>query len=138
MKETNIQARQMFEKAIALDPHYAGAYAGLGATYWLEWASQWSATPQTLARAAEIAQQAVVLDDALPGPHSILGMVKLWQKQYTQATAEAERAIALDPNSASGYDNLAFVLMCVGQPEELRRQRRQCGLTLVSFNASTP
>jgi adenylate cyclase len=31
-KEANIQARQMFEKAIALDPKYAGAYAQLGWT----------------------------------------------------------------------------------------------------------
>ena len=33
-KETNVQARQMFEKAIALDPQYAEAYAWLGWTYW--------------------------------------------------------------------------------------------------------
>ena len=33
-KETNAQARQMFEKAIALDPQYAEAYAWLGWTYW--------------------------------------------------------------------------------------------------------
>ena len=33
-KEANAQARQMFEKAVELDPQYAGAYAGLGMTYW--------------------------------------------------------------------------------------------------------
>ena len=32
-KEANVQARQMYEKAIELDPQYAGAYAGLGWTY---------------------------------------------------------------------------------------------------------
>jgi adenylate cyclase len=32
-KETNAQARQMFEKALELDPHYAAAYAGLSITY---------------------------------------------------------------------------------------------------------
>ena len=32
-KETNAQARQMFEQAIALDPQYAEAYTGLGWTY---------------------------------------------------------------------------------------------------------
>jgi adenylate cyclase len=35
-KEANAQARQMFEKAIELDPKYAGAYASLGQTYFLE------------------------------------------------------------------------------------------------------
>jgi adenylate cyclase len=117
-KETNAQARQMFEKALELDPQYAAAYSGLGTTYFIEWVSQWSADPQNIARAAEVAQQAIVLDDALPGPHSMLGMAKLWQKQYEQATAEAERALALDPNSAAGYGNLAFLLMSVGRPEE--------------------
>ncbi len=32
-KEANAQARQMYEKAIALDPQYAEAYAALGWTY---------------------------------------------------------------------------------------------------------
>jgi len=36
-KETNEQARQMFEKALALDPQYAEAYTWLGWTYWREW-----------------------------------------------------------------------------------------------------
>ena len=35
-QETNIQARQMFEKAVALDPRYAEAYVWLGWTYYLE------------------------------------------------------------------------------------------------------
>src|SRR5262249_27707511 len=36
-KEGNTQARQMYEKALALDPQYAEAYAWLGMTYWAEW-----------------------------------------------------------------------------------------------------
>ena len=108
----------MFEKAIELDPQYAGAYAGLGFTYFLEWFSQWSADPQNLARAEEMLQKATALDESLPRAHAALGFVKLWQKQYAQATAEIERALALDPNSATGYGNLAFVLMSVGRPEE--------------------
>ncbi len=117
-KETNAQARQMFEKVLELDPQYAGAYAGLGFTYFMEWFSQWSADPQNLARAEEMLQKATVLDESLPGAHASLGMVKLLQKQYAQATAEIERALALDPNSAHGYSNLASVLMAVGRPEE--------------------
>ena len=44
-KEANSQARQMFEKAIELDPHYAAAHAGLGWTYFLDYFSQWSTDP---------------------------------------------------------------------------------------------
>ena len=35
-KEANTQARQMFAKAIELDPQYAAAYVSLSYTYWTE------------------------------------------------------------------------------------------------------
>ena len=57
-KEANAQARQLFEKALALDPQYAEAYALLGETYYLEWIWRWSADPQTLEQALALAQQA--------------------------------------------------------------------------------
>src|SRR5262245_62923574 len=41
-QEAIAQARQMFEKAVALDPQYAEAYAWLSTTYYLEWAWRWS------------------------------------------------------------------------------------------------
>src|SRR5882672_1269158 len=47
-KETNAQARQMFEKALELDPKYAEAYAFLGGTYLREWILQWSQDSQAL------------------------------------------------------------------------------------------
>jgi adenylate cyclase len=43
-KETNAQARQLFEKAIVLDPQYAEAYARLSRTLSVEWVFQWSRT----------------------------------------------------------------------------------------------
>ena len=74
-KEANVQARQLYEKAIALDPQYADAYVGLGWTYYMEWIWRWSLDPQTLPQALALAQQALALDDALPIAHSLLGMV---------------------------------------------------------------
>src|SRR5712692_3190143 len=118
-KELNAQARQMFEKAIELDPQYAGAYAMLGWTYFFDWFFQWNPNrAQSLERAFELAQRAVALDDSLPLPHWTLSRVYLWQKQHEQAIAEAERAIALDPNDADGYWNLGNTLAFVGRPEE--------------------
>src|SRR5215813_13559308 len=71
-KEDNLQARQMWEKAIALDPQYAEAYAALGWTYWLAWAVRWSADPQSLEQAAKLAHQALALNDSLPSAHTVL------------------------------------------------------------------
>jgi adenylate cyclase len=118
-KEANAQALQMFEKALELDPQYAEAYAGLGVTYGNDWFYQWNKDPaQSLERAFELTQQAVALDNSLPRPHQVLGMVRLAKKQYDQALAEGERAIALDPNDADGYMNLGVILAFAGRPEE--------------------
>ncbi|MBI3756964.1 MAG: tetratricopeptide repeat protein [Deltaproteobacteria bacterium] len=118
-KETNAQARQLFEKAIALDPQYAEAYAYLGWTYHREWFFRWTADPQTLERAFELAQQAVALDDSLPVAHSVLCQVYGQQQQYDQALAEGERAIALDPNNADSYARKGAGLLFAGRPEEV-------------------
>src|SRR5262249_27218326 len=83
-KEANAQARQMFEKALALDPQYAEACAHLSWTYWVEWVEDWSAAPKTLELALALAQQALALDDSLPAPHFNLSSVYAQQQQYEQ------------------------------------------------------
>jgi len=117
-KEANAQARQLYEKAIALDPQYAEAYVRLGATYSLEWFQRWSTDPQHLERALTLAQQAVALDDSLPVAHSALGIIYTQKQQYDQALAEGERAIAFDPNNAGSYALLADALCFAGRAEE--------------------
>jgi TolB-like protein/Flp pilus assembly protein TadD len=117
-KEANSQARLLFERALALDPQYAGAYALLGWTYLFDWFFHWSQDPQNLERAFELAQRARALDDFLAEPHQLLSTVYLWQKQYEPAITEVERAIALDPNYADNYNVLAIILNNVGRPEE--------------------
>jgi len=64
-KGANAQARQMFERAISLDPEYASAHSWLGWTYWIEWSFGWGQDPQSLERAFELAQMAIALDDSL-------------------------------------------------------------------------
>jgi adenylate cyclase len=124
-KESNVQARQMFEKALALDPQYAEAYTFLGWTYHLEWIWRWSVDPQTLERALALAHQALTLDDSLPAAHSLLSFVYAQQQQYEQALAESERVIALDPNSADSYTMQAEVLNLAGRPEDALRVAEQ-------------
>jgi adenylate cyclase len=116
--EDNTREREMFERAIELDPSFAGAYAVLSHTHFRDWRNQWSEDPQTLERAFEAAQKAVALDDSLPLAHTYLAWAYVWKKQHEQAIAEAERAIALDPNFAEGYARLGNILNMAGRPEE--------------------
>src|SRR5262245_28739392 len=104
-KETNAEARQLFERAVALDPAYAEASARLGYTYYTEWSWQWSQGPQALARAGALAQKALALDDSLPIAHSLLSIVYVRKQQYDQAITEGERAIALDRGNFSRCGN---------------------------------
>jgi adenylate cyclase len=118
-KEANLQARQMFERAIELDPQYAVAYAGLGWTHQMDWVWQWSRDSQAPERAFELAQKAITFDDSVPVAHQLLGQVYLLQKKhYEQALTEGERAVALDPNSADGYARLGLIMVSIGEHEK--------------------
>lgn len=116
-QEGNTQARQLFEHALTLDPHYAAAYAYLSWTSYREWYFRWSPDPQNVEQAAVQAQRAVALDDSLPTAHRALALA-LWQQHPEQAIAEAERAIILDPNDGDLYFTLAYVLQMNDRPED--------------------
>jgi adenylate cyclase len=117
-KESNAMARQMFQKAIALDSNYARAYANLSWTYFVEWLYQWTQDPGGLNRALEAAKKAVALDDSSSDAHLVLGWNFLWEKQQDLGVAEMERAVSLDPNSSDACAFLAEGLNFSGRPEE--------------------
>jgi adenylate cyclase len=109
-KSGNEKAGTMFEKAIERDPEYAWAYAVLGFNYLLGRALAFNPDPNGLQRALQLEQQAISLDDSLPLAHSVLAAIYVSIGQDHLAFTEAQRGIALDPNSAFGYFWLADVL----------------------------
>ncbi|MGH2359514.1 MAG: adenylate/guanylate cyclase domain-containing protein, partial [bacterium] len=117
-KETNAMARPMFERAIALDPNYAKAYAWLSFMHFVDWEFQWIEGPGSLDRSLEAARRAVASDDSSSIAHAVLGWNFLWKKQHDAAIAELERAVSLDPNSQWAYGNLAETLNFAGRPDE--------------------
>ena len=117
-QEENTQARQLFERAIELDPNYAAAHARLGMSYVQAWQAQWLPGSQPLERARTIALRAVDLDDSLALPHLVLGQVSLWQGRFEEAIAETERAIALDPNNAEAHAALGNILNFADRADE--------------------
>ncbi len=117
-EDANVQARQMYERAIELDPEFAFAYALLALTRFHEWSFGWSQDPRILEQAFELAQRAIALDESLPLGHAMLGTTYLWKKQHEQAIAELENAIALSPNDADWLANLGSFLNWDGRPEK--------------------
>jgi adenylate cyclase len=117
-RDGNVKARQMFEKAIELDPKYARGYAALGGNYFQGWIHLLNPDPNGLERAFQLLQQAIALDDALSPAHGLLAGIYVHKGQYDQAVTEAERGIALNPNSALGYFWLAEVMNNMARPAE--------------------
>jgi adenylate cyclase len=68
--------------------------------------------------AFESAQKALEMDDTLDYAHTLLSAVYLVKRQHEKAVAEAERALALNPNGALVYNTLAGVVGCSGRWEE--------------------
>jgi adenylate cyclase len=117
-KERNAKARQMCEKAIALDPQYADAYALLGFTYLIDMNNQWSRDPHVSDRIFQLAQQALALDPSNGGAYRVLSQLYLKKRQYDKSVAAAERSFVLDPSTSFSYDFLAFALTASGKPAE--------------------
>jgi adenylate cyclase len=113
------KAREMWEKAIQLDPKYAEAYAGVGFTYFFEGVYfHSSGSSRALDQAYQMGQKAIALNDAEPWAYMLLGSLDLTKRRYDQAISEGQRAVSLAPNSSDGYFWLARILNFSGRPME--------------------
>jgi adenylate cyclase len=118
-KEGNAQAKKVLEEAIALDPEYSRLYMGLAQTHFYDvWLGTTEPPEQSLARALELAQKAISLDDSNAAAHGTLGEIYVMKRQYDKAIAECERAVSLDPNSAENTFRLGYVLNYAARAEE--------------------
>jgi TolB-like protein/predicted Zn-dependent protease len=117
-KEGNAKARPLFERAIELDPGYAFAYVSLAVNYLNGHAFAFDPDSHVLERALQTAQRAVALDDSFAAAHAVLAFVHQAQSEFDAAVSEAERAIAVGPNSPEGYWALGENLNAQGKPVE--------------------
>ena len=112
-----------FERAIELDPNYGRAYAAVASVYtegylrpW-DWPHVLGVSAEDMPRLAGEYLQAT-RDDPTPLGHQVASKWFIILLYPEEAIAEAERAIALDPNDADGYMAMAGALIYSGKPEE--------------------
>jgi adenylate cyclase len=97
------QARALYEQAIALDPNYADAHAGL-ARAWLDLTQYSTLTlKDALPKVRAEANQALALDPRNVTALLVLGDDDGAEHKIAQAKAKFERALSLDPSNASAH-----------------------------------
>ncbi len=103
------EAERLFGEALARDPAYAPAQAGL---------SQALLTQGRHAEARAAAEKALALDQDLAEPHAVLGFLAFFEdRDALQAQTELARAVELNASHATAYQWLAFIHVA----------RRHCG-----------
>jgi eukaryotic-like serine/threonine-protein kinase len=99
----------LFQQAIAADPSYALAYAGLADTYNVATSYGIGITPrQARLLADESTRKALALDDSLPEAHTARAGALSMAWRWSEAEQEFRRAIELNPNSAAAHYFYAF------------------------------
>jgi adenylate cyclase len=118
-KQSNAEARQLFEQAFKLDPNYAVALYLIGFTYQISAKNGWGEDPaQEQARAEELAHKALAIDPSGPRPYILLQNISLDRRRYDEAVGYAEKGVALAPNDATTLAQLGRTLTSAGRPEE--------------------
>jgi len=119
-------ARQMFQRAIELDPNFAGAWAGLATAR--VYLSDWGRVPDHLDDARKASTRALELDPDLAEAHVAAGQELSMERRYSDAAIEFERASELDPTLFDAYYYYARSSFKSGDLQKALRlfQQAQC------------
>jgi serine/threonine-protein kinase len=117
-KEGLDKGMEYFRQAIALDPTYAQAYAGLG--YYYVTAADWFMAPKdAYPKARAAAKKALELDETLPEAHALLGMIYFMDDwDWFAAAEEHKRAIELQPSYAFAHAQYSGCFAAMGRLAE--------------------
>jgi len=115
-----------FQQAIALDPNYALAYAGIADAYFLA-ADFYLSNREAMEKAKAAATRALEIDDTLAEAHSSMGTVRMiYDWNWSETEKELKRAIELNPNYADAHMAYSFYLGVVrGRHSEAIEQAKQ-------------
>lgn len=117
-----LRAMALFEQALALDPNYAIAHAGLASAYLLM-ASTAMLRPLPVEEAMPLsrrsAERAIALDDGQAEAWAVLGRVKMeYDWDWDGAEADLAHAVTLNPSSVEALSNFAGYLSALGRHDE--------------------
>ena len=111
-----ILAKEMFARAVEIDPNYARAYAGMASSISRLWGMY--NVPTVAEELLAITDKALALDPNLSEAHAARGEALANSGRRAEAATAFQRALELDPNSFDG--SLSYARFCVteGKPEK--------------------
>jgi serine/threonine protein kinase/Tfp pilus assembly protein PilF len=120
-RESIYKAMDQFNQAVAKDPNYAQAYAGLSYAYVLLFDRGWISPEEASPKIRSAAQRAIELDPTLAEPHAALAARKeLADWDWAGAEAEYRTAVGLNPNDITSHHWYSLLLQNLGRlPEAL-------------------
>jgi tetratricopeptide (TPR) repeat protein len=110
------RAIDLFERAVAQDPNYVLAYAGLGEAYWKKYRA--TSDSHWVELAEKNCNRAVALNDHLAPVYVALGIVQEGTGHHEDAIRTFQRALELDPINASAHSELGNSYLAMGKLEE--------------------
>ena len=117
-RSSNAKAREMYRKAIALDPDYAAAYVNLGWTYQTAISYGWTEFPDAaLQQAHDLAQKALSIEES-SSARALLGTGYRYRGQLELAAEELDKAIELNPNDPLSHHYRGPILVYLGRTDE--------------------
>ena len=113
------KALEYYQKAIAKDPSYALAYAGVAQALLIMGGSGGLPPKEVASRVNEAAIKALALDPSLAEPHLSLAFIKLFTDwDWSGAEAEFKRSITLNPNLAGAHLWYSYYLVIMERLDE--------------------
>jgi serine/threonine protein kinase/TolB-like protein len=121
-----------FRAVIALDPHYAVAYADLAIAQ--GWIADDSGSAADLQRALATGEKAVALAPGLAAGYSARGFLRTaFQFDFAGAQADLDEALAISPGDAKNLHRSAILLAVLGKlPEAIATEQKALALDPLS------
>lgn len=129
------EAVDCFSRAVAIDPDFAPAWAGLGESYGVMSWYAYGPLRELHPKAMETARRALTLDERLAEAHHALAAAHMFLEwNWTVIEREFMRALALNPNAAFMHMMYALGLATMGLDDDAVREA-ECGTAIDPLSA---
>ncbi len=119
VRPDNQEARNMAERALALDPDYGNAWSLLGWTHYEDAMWSWSSSRESsIAIGEEAVNRAIELEQFSPDGYALLASLRSEQAEFDAAVDLARKAVSLASNHAPNVALLAVALARAGEYQE--------------------